>query len=96
MSIYLLTYTLINLFGIINRVQDFFYPDNIFVLYLLQFIFEPLQGFLNAIAYVWNEPAFLEQYKRLFTKCTTQHVKTISIQEEQQRLMSMVCYEPVP
>lgn len=97
MSIYLLTYTCLNLFGIINRVQDYFFPgENVFVLYLLQFIFEPLQGFLNAIAYVWNEPAYIENYKRLFTHCTTQHVKPLSVQAEQEKLMSMVFYESEP
>jgi len=97
MSIYLLTYMFINFFAIVNRFQNFFFPkDAIFTLYLLQFITQPLQGFLNALAYVWNEPAFIDQYKQLFTKCKTQHVPTKQIQAEQERLMSLVCYDDHP
>ena len=49
---YLLTYAVINIFAMVNRLQEFFYDKNYFVLYLLQFLTEPMQGFLNAIAYL--------------------------------------------
>ena len=53
LGIYLLVYTFINLFAIINRLQNYVLPKSaIFELYLLQFITQPLQGFLNAIAYL--------------------------------------------
>jgi len=80
-----------------NRLQEFFFPERaFFVLYVLQFSTEPMQGFLNAIAYVWNEPEYLEQYKILFSRCTTTKVKIIQVQGEQERLMSLISYDTLP
>jgi len=94
MSIYLLTYALINFFAIVNRLQNYLSSsDAIFELYFLQFLTQPLQGFLNAIAYAWNEPAFVEHYERILTKFRTEHAPTSQEQQEQERLMSMVCYD---
>lgn len=96
MSIYLFVFTIINVFAIINRMQEFFSTKTFFTLYLLQFITEPLQGFLNAFAYVWNEPEYVGRYKSLFSNCVPQKT-TISInQEENEKLMSLVCYDPIP
>eukprot|EP00026_Physarum_polycephalum_P010996 Phypoly_transcript_11186.p1 GENE.Phypoly_transcript_11186~~Phypoly_transcript_11186.p1 ORF type:complete len:301 (-),score=6.85 Phypoly_transcript_11186:256-1158(-) len=97
MCIYLLVYAVINLFAIINRVQNYVMgADAVFELYFLQFLTQPLQGLLNAIAYAWNEPEFVEHYKRLFMKFRTQHVPSQQIQDEQKHLMSMVCYDDNP
>jgi len=93
MSIYLLTYVVINTFAIVNRMQDFFMPDvDIFALYVLQFLTQPSQGFLNAIAYSWNEPVFQEQYKRLYMRLTTRHIPTFHVQQEQERLIKAMVY----
>eukprot|EP00026_Physarum_polycephalum_P011425 Phypoly_transcript_11651.p1 GENE.Phypoly_transcript_11651~~Phypoly_transcript_11651.p1 ORF type:complete len:295 (+),score=-1.18 Phypoly_transcript_11651:3-887(+) len=51
MNIYLLAYALINLPAIVNRVQNFWSQNQIFELFLIEFITQPLQGFMNAIAY---------------------------------------------
>jgi len=102
MSMYLLVYVFINLFAIINRLQNFFAPDDIvFPLFLMQFLTQPLQGFLNAIAYVWNEPAFIDQYKQLFSRCACHSRARIrplatSIQEENERLLRSIVYDDVP
>jgi len=98
MRIYLLTYVLINTFAIINRVQNFFFPDRpVYVLYLLQFLTQPMQGFLNGIAYAWNEPVFLEQYARLFKKCLPGGGISRPSNEEDARLInSIIYYETEP
>jgi len=104
MSIYLLTYAAINLFAIVNRVQNYIISgDNIYALYLLQFGTQLLQGFLNAFAYAWNEPAFVDNYKGLFmkfkhrknasSKSKVKNLNTPTEQTEKDRLMSYVLYD---
>lgn len=97
MRIYLLTYVLINTFAIVNRLQGYFLPQHqIFAMYVLQFLTQPSQGFFNAIAYAWNEPVFVDQYKRLFTKCTectfSRKRPAIVTSTEEDRLINTVVY----
>lgn len=101
MSIYLLVYVCINVFAIINRLENFFSKDKtiVFPLFIMQFLTQPLQGFLNAIAYVWNEPAFIDQYKQLFSKLgclSTRMPMYKSIQEENEKLLQNIVYDEIP
>eukprot|EP00026_Physarum_polycephalum_P011269 Phypoly_transcript_11476.p1 GENE.Phypoly_transcript_11476~~Phypoly_transcript_11476.p1 ORF type:complete len:211 (+),score=22.58 Phypoly_transcript_11476:566-1198(+) len=94
MSIYVLVYAMINIFAIINRLQNYLSDGNgIFPLFLLQFLTQPLQGFLNAFAYAWNEPAFKDNYKNLFLKFRTKHVRSPHKQAEQERLIAHIHYD---
>jgi len=52
----------------VNRIQNSAQPLNPIVeLYVLHVLFVPMQGFLNAIAYGWNE-GLVVQYKGLFLR----------------------------
>eukprot|EP00026_Physarum_polycephalum_P012835 Phypoly_transcript_13173.p1 GENE.Phypoly_transcript_13173~~Phypoly_transcript_13173.p1 ORF type:complete len:326 (+),score=12.53 Phypoly_transcript_13173:28-978(+) len=93
MNVYLATYAAINLFAIINRMQNFVSSDAIFELYLLQFATQPLQGFLNAIAYIWNEPEYLEKYKLFFYSCISLPLISTRTTEENERLAALMDYE---
>lgn len=93
MNIYLLTYAIINFFAIVNRLQNFVFNSGIFELYVCQFATQPLQGFLNAIAYAWNEPAFLDNYKNLIMKYTSRHVSTAEEKADNEKLLSYVRYD---
>jgi len=99
MRIYLLTYVLINTFAIINRLQNFVSPNGaVFALYVMQFLTQPMQGFLNAFAYAWNEPVFVEQYKRLFSRlfshCLRYQTPPTEINTEESRLIVYYDSEP--
>jgi len=90
MNIYLLTYALINLFAIINRLQSYYSTKQIFALFFLQFLTQPLQGFMNAIAYVWNEPIYIEHYKLLFAKTSQNIVLMNETEEEREKLQALM------
>eukprot|EP01133_Synstelium_polycarpum_P015588 gene15588-18519_t len=50
-----------------NRIQNYVDPDNpIFVLYLIQTIFQPLQGFINAFVYGVVDEYFWSSYTQMF------------------------------
>jgi len=67
MGLYLLAFLFSQSPGIANRLQNFAQPTHpIFTLTLLQTIFQPLQGFLDSLVYFWNEPLFIDQYKKCF------------------------------
>jgi hypothetical protein len=57
-------YTLLNVFAIANRVQNYISDHAVFVLYLLQFSTQPLQGFMNAIAYLTEKTGRVERRER--------------------------------
>lgn len=93
MSIYLLTYIALNTFAIVNQLYEFSTRSRIFFLFEGHFLTQPLQGFLNAIAYGWNEPLFMEQYKGIFRKCF--NIKTPVNNAERLRLTSMIDYDVI-
>jgi len=52
--------------AVVNRIQNYIQPDNpIFILFLVQAIFQPSQGFFNALVYGFYEHLFIEKYKSL-------------------------------
>ncbi|EGG21540.1 G-protein-coupled receptor family protein [Cavenderia fasciculata] len=54
--------------SLVNRVQNYLYPQNpIFVLYLLQSIFQPLQGFINSMVYGIIDEYFFGTYREFFS-----------------------------
>jgi len=54
---------------IINRVQNYFQPNNpLLILILIQVTLQPLQSFWNAIIFVVTEPDCLELYTHLFKR----------------------------
>eukprot|EP00939_MAST-03C_sp_MAST-3C-sp1_P002490 g2490.t1 len=68
LRLYLLAFVATHFFSIINRLQNIIDPDKpIFLLYLLQSIFEPLNGLWNAGVYGMNHVVMTE-YKKFFEK----------------------------
>jgi len=62
---YPLAFVIVWVPGLINRMQNSIDPTNQYLsLFFLHLFFVPLQGFLNALAYGWNEN-LLKRYKRL-------------------------------
>jgi hypothetical protein len=69
MTLYVLAFLLAQGPAFVNRIYITFVPDQPqYILYLLQAIFHPLQGFFDSVAYGINEPAFTLNYKMLFIK----------------------------
>jgi len=69
MMLYVLAFVLAQGPALANRIQTTIQPDNeIYILFLLQAIFHPLQGFFDSVAYGINEPAFTSNYKMLFIR----------------------------
>jgi len=67
-SFYLVGFLASQLPSLVNGMQNFFQPENpVFVLYLFQSLFQPMQGFLNCLVYGKNE-GFVEYYIRFFEK----------------------------
>jgi len=64
MALYILAYLLAQAIPMYHMVRNFYHPDNpIYILYLFQGIFNPMQGFFNGIAYGLNEPAFTQNIR---------------------------------
>ena len=62
--LYLLVFVVIRLFALINRVAEYG-GSTVFTLYLLQAIFSPLTGALNALVYGFNPPVREEWSREL-------------------------------
>jgi len=70
MILYLLAFLFAQAVPTGNMLQNLIQPEKpIFFLYLLQGIFNPLQGLFDGVAYGVNEPAFTSNYKLLCIKC---------------------------
>ncbi|GAM25459.1 hypothetical protein SAMD00019534_086340 [Acytostelium subglobosum LB1] len=53
-----------------NRIQNYIDPTNpIFALYMIQTIFQPIQGFINAVIYGFVDEYFWSTYADLFYFC---------------------------
>jgi len=69
LSMYLLAFLTSQIPAIINRTQNFFYPEQpLFFFFMMQAIFQPAQGFLNCLVYGLNEQQLMEYYRHLFSK----------------------------
>jgi len=64
-SVNLLIFAISKFPGLINRFQNIISDNAIFVLFLLQAIFNPLQGFANSIVYGMRK-ALRNEVKRQF------------------------------
>jgi len=68
LRLYILAFVLTHIFSILNRLQNVIDPDKpVFALYLLQSIFEPMNGFTNALVYGMNHIVVIE-YGKIFRK----------------------------
>jgi len=69
-TLYLVAFVITQLPALINRTQNYFYPDDPQVaLFVLQAVAQPSQGLCNCIVYGFNDTVFIEHYKYLFSKC---------------------------
>ena len=76
LRLYLLAFVATKLFSVINRVQNMADEKNpVFVLYLLQAIFEPFTGFVNAAVYGANKV----RNDEMFILVCRQRIKTTTI-----------------
>jgi len=65
MMFYLLAEALCQLPGLVNWIQNNLDPDKpIFLLYLLQALFQPLQGFLHAFVYGILDEHYMARYRK--------------------------------
>eukprot|EP01114_Cavostelium_apophysatum_P002622 TRINITY_DN12322_c0_g1_i1.p1 TRINITY_DN12322_c0_g1~~TRINITY_DN12322_c0_g1_i1.p1 ORF type:complete len:307 (-),score=10.47 TRINITY_DN12322_c0_g1_i1:71-991(-) len=75
MSLYLLAFLSSCVPAIVNRVQNYIAPDHpIFILYLLQSLFQPAQGFFNSVVYGLTETQFAEHYRNWCSCCCRKRV----------------------
>jgi cAMP receptor-like G-protein coupled receptor len=73
LSFYLLAFLVSQLPAAVNRAQNFFDPRNPQLwLFVIQAIFQPLQGFFNALVY-GSTDVFMEQWRMFFRRvcCTS-------------------------
>jgi len=96
LTLYLIAFVASQMPAVINFFQNLLRPDEpIFILFLLQAIFQPAQGLFNALVYGFNEDAFLDQYsnikdklklkkrvKSLFSCCKKTRGKSVIPEEE--------------
>lgn len=67
-SFYLVAFLASQMPSLTNGLQNFFQPDNpVWLLYIFQALFQPMQGFFNCLVYGKNE-GFVALYVRLFEK----------------------------
>jgi len=74
LSLYLIAFVASQLPALVNRTQNLIFPENpVFVLYMLQALLQPAQGFFNAIVYGFNDQQFLENYRNIIEQSVLCH-----------------------
>eukprot|EP00026_Physarum_polycephalum_P012244 Phypoly_transcript_12532.p1 GENE.Phypoly_transcript_12532~~Phypoly_transcript_12532.p1 ORF type:complete len:324 (+),score=5.27 Phypoly_transcript_12532:138-1109(+) len=84
MALYLLAFVFSQAPTVVLRAWLFFDQEEhevMYVLLLLQSVFQPLQGLLDALVYGVNDPTFTTNYKRLAETCCSRHRGYTAIEE---------------